>query len=72
MTISQDLRKQANSIGANVADMNGESISDRLNELATKVEKLEGDARFLDCLQAAGVDNWDGYDYAHEMMVEMQ
>jgi hypothetical protein len=23
---------------------------------------------FLCCLKAAGVDNWDGYDYAHEIM----
>lgn len=71
MTIAQDLRKQANSIGANVADMNGDSIRDRLNELATKVEKVEEDAKFLRCLEASGVDNWDGFDYAHEMMDEM-
>lgn len=23
---------------------------------------------FLQCLQAAGVDNWDGYDIAQEML----
>lgn len=22
---------------------------------------------FLECLEAAGVDNWDGYDYAREL-----
>ena len=70
MTISQDIRKQANAIGANVADMNGESIRDRLNELATNVEELENRELFLNCLEAAGVDNWDGFDYAHDMMEE--
>lgn len=25
------------------------------------------DVRFLGYLQSAGVDNWDGYDYAIEM-----
>lgn len=24
--------------------------------------------RWLNCLEAAGVDNWDGWDYAREMM----
>ena len=23
--------------------------------------------KILDCLEAAGVDNWEGYDYAQEM-----
>lgn len=26
---------------------------------------------WLDCLEAAGVDNWEGYDYAHEIHSEM-
>lgn len=26
--------------------------------------------RFEDCLQGAGVDNWEGYDYAREMYKE--
>jgi len=25
---------------------------------------------FLQCLDCAGVDNWDGIDYAHEMYLE--
>ena len=31
-------------------------------------EELKSDSKFLDYLQAAGVDNWDGYDYAQELM----
>ena len=31
---------------------------------------LVEDHDFLECLIAAGVDNWDGYDYAIEMRDE--
>ncbi len=27
-------------------------------------QKLLDEQLFLDCLRGAGVDNWDGYDYA--------
>lgn len=33
-------------------------------------EDLLTDSKFLSCLQAAGVDNWDGYDYAVEIFNE--
>jgi len=33
-------------------------------------EQLKHDQYFLECLQGAGVDNWDGYDYAIELMDE--
>lgn len=33
-------------------------------------ELLEG-ARFLEALEEAGVDNWDGYSYAIEILNEM-
>lgn len=32
-------------------------------------ERLERDA-WLSCLEAAGVDNWEGWDYAREMYRE--
>jgi len=35
-------------------------------------EELLKDSQFLDCLRGAGVDNWDGYDHAMEMMKEME
>lgn len=70
MTIAQDLRKQANNIGVNVADIQGNDIRDRLNELADRVEVCEEREHFLECLEACGVDNWDGFDFAHEMMEE--
>lgn len=31
-------------------------------------EELLADSKFLACLDAAGVDNWDGYDFAQDMM----
>ena len=43
------------------------------NEETITIPKKEYDelmhgSLFLSCLDAAGVDNWDGYDYAREMM----
>ena len=34
--------------------------------------KLIDETIFLDALRAAGVDNWSGYEHAHEMMEEWQ
>lgn len=31
-------------------------------------DSLVSDSEFLDCLRAAGVDNWEGYDTAQEML----
>ena len=35
-------------------------------------ESLLKDQKLLQCLQGAGVDNWEGYDYALEMMEEIE
>ena len=32
--------------------------------------QLAEDQRFLHALQAAGVDNWEGYDYAFDLLEE--
>lgn len=32
--------------------------------------KLMEQVEFLNCLEACGVDNWNGYADAHEMMME--
>jgi hypothetical protein len=34
-------------------------------------EVLVAASDFLDCLQAAGVDNWDGYCVAQEMLADV-
>ena len=36
--------------------------------LNTDLEKLEDKSYFLNCLEMAGVDNWDGYEEAQKMM----
>ena len=33
-------------------------------------ERLLNDSHFLEALRAAGVDNWDGYEVAQDMMEE--
>lgn len=48
-----------------MAHLNGEE-----NNMAAKfreaLESVSDAAEFLDCLEAAGVDNWDGYEYAQD------
>jgi len=36
----------------------------------SQYEKLLRDSTFLGCLEACGVDNWDGYGDAYVMMGE--
>lgn len=45
---------------------NDETVTISLEEY----NKLLDDALLLGCLRAAGVDNWDGWDYAIEMSQE--
>ena len=42
--------------------------NDMALELEAKLIEMSEKADFLDCLQACGVDNWDGYSDAQEMM----
>ena len=39
-------------------------------EAAQEIIKLRRDTLFLSCLRAAGVDNWQGFDDAINMMLE--
>lgn len=36
-------------------------------ELQKRIESLQEDSDILRCLEAAGVDNWEGYDIAMDM-----
>lgn len=40
------------------------------NKLFNYLDQLEEDNNFLNCLKQAGVDNWDGYEYAQELLEE--
>jgi len=39
----------------------------KINELEKKIKELESDVRFLRALEAAGVDNWEGYSEAQQL-----
>jgi hypothetical protein len=49
-----------------IKDHNSSNPTHRDNLLAC-LDELITDQRFLSCLRSAGVDNWEGYDYASEM-----
>lgn len=40
--------------------------NDLAHEFYKELEKVSDKADFLECLEALGVDNWDGYDLAQE------
>ncbi|AIM40368.1 host RecBCD nuclease inhibitor [Yersinia phage vB_YenP_AP5] len=41
---------------------------DACNDVSAYIDKLEKDLEFLNALKACGVDNWDGYSDAVEMV----
>ena len=41
-----------------------------IERLHRKVRRLQQEADFLACLEAAGVDGWDGYEVAQELFDE--
>lgn len=43
-------------------------LKKKISDLEKQLEENEKDIAFLECLRAAGVDNWDGYDEAIQMM----
>ena len=49
-----------------LANNNSKRRGEKIKELEKKIEEMESDLLFLNCLQCAGVDNWDGYDFAVE------
>jgi hypothetical protein len=60
-------------------DMDGCMLPDeqgewcRAEHVAALEKELEAaleDSSFLECLIAAGVDSWEGYDFAREMLAE--
>lgn len=43
---------------------------DNQKKLLAYFDELVADSNWLGCLEAAGVDNWEGYCYAQEMSEE--
>lgn len=50
-----------------MSHLNGEDNS-MAEEFRAELEKVQEESEFLNCLKACGVDNWDGYSDAHQMM----
>ncbi|WP_289472924.1 hypothetical protein [Klebsiella pneumoniae] len=48
-----------------MAHLNGEE-NGMAAEFREALESVSDSAEFLECLEAAGVDNWVGYEYAQE------
>lgn len=46
------------------------SESETITILKAHYQELVEDSRFLKALQAAGVDNWEGYSYAFDYLDE--
>lgn len=45
-------------------------VSDGVKAFLDKCEEADEDLRWLVCLESAGVDNWSGIDFAHELLGE--
>jgi len=43
-------------------------MEESITIIKKEFEKLKEDSKFLECLKGAGVDNWDGYSIAWNMM----
>ncbi|MFR3182170.1 MAG: hypothetical protein ACLTPN_00890 [Clostridia bacterium] len=59
----------------NKFDMIIEAIKEKYNEEIQKIlikylEEMDNDSMFLSALQNTGVDNWEGYEYAQELLEE--
>ena len=50
-----------------MSHLNGEENS-MAEEFRAELKKVQEKSEFLDCLKACGVDNWDGYSDAQNMM----
>ncbi len=50
--------------------MEQDVIEEMVTITKSEYDSLKDDARWLLCLQDAGVDNWSGYSYAQELYSE--
>lgn len=53
-----------------IKSSNDEQLINKLEIIKGKFEGLENRERFLCALEAAGVDNWNGYELAYEILDE--
>jgi hypothetical protein len=48
------------------------SDDDTVTIKRTEYARLQERDQWLECLEAAGVDNWDGFEYAQELLTDVQ
>lgn len=58
-------RDEYDFVNVDISEMNG--VQDYVVISQSALEDLREEAHKLSCLEAAGVDNWSGYDYAMEL-----
>lgn len=47
-------------------------MEDKITISKKEYDQLVESANFLQCLEDAGVDNWEGIDYAQELMRQLE
>lgn len=45
-----------------------EELTNKIQELNKEIQAMQDDVDFLEALRAAGVDNWDGYTEAQDIL----
>lgn len=45
-------------------------LREKIEQLNAEIDDMQEDVDFLACLEAQGVDNWSGYEFAQEMYRE--
>jgi hypothetical protein len=51
---------------------NNKELLNQRNEYMEQIEVLENESLKLQALQEAGVDNWDGYSYAMDILDDLE
>ncbi|MEC3420531.1 hypothetical protein P4159_05990 [Bacillus thuringiensis] len=62
--------KDVSIVDVDISNMSG--VEDYVVVSKSYLEEVEEDSNKLSCLEAAGVDNWSGYDYACELMGDVE
>ena len=55
-------------VAADAVDLPQKGADDGPTFTKDEYESLKEDVEWLRCLEAAGVDNWDGIDYASDLL----
>jgi F0F1-type ATP synthase beta subunit len=67
ITVFERLMKKEGADEVKVSVTLQENIEDKVTISKQEYERLVDRDEWLNCLEAAGVDNWDGYGIAHDI-----